>query len=84
MAELQVTFTSEQPLNLVELLITTLKDTRVEEREHVIHQEAVAQGLRPKPSRWPTVPTPTLAARPTGACTQASRTRSALCLGVRP
>jgi len=53
MAEIQVTLTAEERQYLVDLLQVTLKDVRVEEhrtrtptyREHVLHREAIAEGL---------------------------------------
>jgi biotin carboxylase len=64
MAELQVTLTAEERQYLLELLEVTLKEMRIEEhrtrtpsyRQHVLHQEALAQGLVTKlqPSPRPT------------------------------
>lgn len=61
MAELQVTLTAEEHQYLVDLLRVTLKDKRVEEhrtrtptyREHLLHEEAVAEGLLNKLQQAP-------------------------------
>jgi len=53
MAELQMTLNAEESQYLSALLEQTLKETRIEEhrtrnlsyREHVLHQENLAQGL---------------------------------------
>ncbi len=53
MAESQVTLTAEEREYLLDLLKRALKDMLIEEhrtrtpiyREHVVHQEAIAQGL---------------------------------------
>jgi hypothetical protein len=53
MNELQVTLTAEERQFLLDLLNATLKDMRIEEhrtrtptyREHVLRQEALAEGL---------------------------------------
>ncbi len=61
MAELQLTVTAEERQYLLELLKTTVTNTRVEEhrtrvpayREHILHQEALAQGLLNKLQQAP-------------------------------
>jgi hypothetical protein len=53
MAELHMSLTAEEQQYLKDLLTVTLKDMRVEEhrtrtptyREHILHQEAIAEGL---------------------------------------
>lgn len=53
MAELQVTLTAEESQYLLDLLQKTMNDMRIEEhrtrtptyRDHVLHQEAIAEGL---------------------------------------
>jgi len=53
MTEFQMTLTTEERQYLLDLLNETMKNMRVEEhrtrtptyREHVVHQEAIAQGL---------------------------------------
>jgi hypothetical protein len=61
MAEFQVTLNSEERQYLLDLLKVTLKETRVEEhrtrtptyREHVLHKEAIAEGLLNKLQQAP-------------------------------
>jgi hypothetical protein len=56
MTEIQVTLAAEERQYLLDLLKVTLKDMRVEEhrtrtpsyREHVLHQEAIVEGLLKK------------------------------------
>ena len=61
MAEFQVTLDSEERQYLLDLLKVTLKETRVEEhrtrtptyREHVLHKEAIVEGLLNKLQQAP-------------------------------
>ncbi len=61
MAEFQVTLNSEERQYLLDLLKVTLKETRVEEhrtrtpsyREHVLHKEAIVEGLLNKLQQAP-------------------------------
>jgi hypothetical protein len=61
MNEIQVTLAAEERQYLLDLLKVTLKDMRVEEhrtrapsyREHVLHQEAIVEGLLNKLQQVP-------------------------------